>query len=126
MFKLSATADLNISDNGVVRTTSGIVNTTYQSAIHLIGMIKGSYPYVPDMGLDVDAIFTTTVDKGMDTIENVEYLTELFIAKELEKDPNIAAVANFRFEFNTDTRGISITFEISMVSGQILAVTLTV
>lgn len=126
MFKLTSNGDMDVSDNGVIRTISGIVKTTYQSAVHLIGIIKGSYPYVPDMGLDIDTIFSTTVDKGMDTIENVEYLAELFIAKELEKDPNIALVTNFTFEFDTRTRGISVTFEMTTVSGQIISIGLTV
>jgi len=126
MFKLTENGDLDVSDNGVIRTISGIPDTTYQSAAHLVGTVKGSYPFVPDMGLDVDTIFSTTVDNGMDTIENIEYLSELFIAKELEKDPNIATVTNFIFDFDRDTRKLSVTFEISTIAGQATAISLTV
>lgn len=126
MFKLTENGDLDVSDNGLIRTISGIVRTTYQSAATLVGTVKGSYPYVPDMGLDIDTIFSARIDDGMDGGINVEYLTELFIATELEKDNNIATVSNFIFELNTLTRNLAVSFEISTLEGTVSTLTLEV
>lgn len=116
MWALDNDGDLDVSPNGVVRTISGLDKTTYQSAVVLLGTVKGSYPYSPDMGLDIDTIFSARVDKGTRTQDNVEYLTELMIATELEKDANIIIVQNFQFEYNQAERTMAVSLEISTAS----------
>lgn len=115
MWGLTSNGDLDVSSNGVIRTISGLAITTYQSANVLIGTVKGSYPYVPDMGLDINTILSARVDIGTKPSDNVEYLTELLIATELEKDPNISTVQNFVFETDPLDRTMTVTFEITTV-----------
>lgn len=115
MWGLTSNGDLDVSSNGVIRTISGLAITTYQSANVLIGTVKGSYPYVPDMGLDINTILSARVDSGTKPSDNVEYLTELLIATELEKDPNISTVQNFVFETDPLDRTMTVTFEITTV-----------
>ena len=115
MWGLTSNGDLDVSSNGVVRTISGQARTTYQSANVLVGTVKGSYPYVPDMGLDINTILSARVDSGTKPSDNVEYLTELLIATELEKDPNISTVQNFVFETDPVDRTMAVTFEITTV-----------
>lgn len=122
MWKLTENGDLSFSDNAVLQTITGITQTTYQSAAVLIGTVKGSYPFIPSLGLDIDTIMEARVVQGVNTITNVEYLTELLIRSELEKEPNITLVSNFTFVYDSETRGISVTFEISIVSGITLGI----
>ncbi len=112
-FQLAENGDLDVSRNGVIRVLSGIENTTFQSAQMLIGIEKGSYPFIPELGLDSGVIFDYFVE-GQTGEESLAEITEYLIKAELTKDPNLGIASNFVFERVQGTREVKVTFEIAL------------
>jgi hypothetical protein len=115
-WKLTQHGDLDISDNGVIRTIEGRGLTTYQSANGIVGTQKGSFPFVPDMGIDIQNILGFKF--GEDSISTFEYMYELLTQTELmDQDPYIIAVNQYEFVLNNVNRSVSIRFNITVSGG---------
>jgi hypothetical protein len=118
MFALDTNGDISFSDNGVLRTVSGTLNTTNVSAIMMLNTVKGSYIFAPTLGLNISEINNQELIQGMTARQNTEDLIELMISTELERDPFILQVKDFIFTYPdayASNRELEVTF--TVVSG---------
>lgn len=113
-YLLTEDGDLDISSNGVMRLTQTIDQATWQSAYILTSVIKGSYPLIPELGLDYNVVFNYDIP-GKSSTESIEEILEYLMRMEVKKDPFITDAIDFKFV--KDGRSLNIEFTIVTNTG---------
>lgn len=124
-WKLTKDGDLDISSNGVQRVLEGRGLTTYQSANVIIGTIKGSFPFIPNLGIELRKILGLRFSNSTKT--SFEFGYELLTQVEMEdQDPYIIGASDYSFIYDDANRKVDVAFTVTIAGGSEFATSVVI